>query len=154
MQRVAIVGAAGAGKAALAETLGDRMALAVHRPEPGTAPAAREAWARAVCAGPAWVIAAEGARCEAVAAAAADLVIWLDMPLALRLWRLARRGEPAARLRAELRAGLFHGLDLRSRHAALLKAEARARRVMRLGGPGAVRDLLAVLPPDGAVPVA
>lgn len=99
MQRIMILGQPGAGKSWLARELGARTGLPVihmdcihwqagwvERPL-----AEKLQLARAAEATPAWIFEGGLSATYDSRAARADLVIWLDLPLALRLWRVIRR---------------------------------------------------------------
>jgi adenylate kinase family enzyme len=99
MQRIMIIGAPGSGKSTLAVTLGARLGLPivhfdqifwtpgwVERPKAEQVVLAHEIEARA-----AWVCEGNFTRTWPSRAARADLVLWLDLPLALRLWRIVKR---------------------------------------------------------------
>ena len=99
MRRVMIIGAPGSGKSTLARALGDRLGLPVHhmdhihhlpgwvqRPTPD-----RVAMARAVEEQEAWVFEGGLSLTYPTRTARADLVLFLDLPVWQRLWRVARR---------------------------------------------------------------
>ncbi|MGA0601959.1 MATE family efflux transporter [Caulobacter sp. KR2-114] len=98
-RRIVVMGGAGAGKSTLARRLGERLGLPVTHLDrlfygPGWAPVGEDAFrarVAAALAGDAWVV--EGTYHEAAALSLprADLVIWLDRPTALRLWRTWRK---------------------------------------------------------------
>ena len=99
MQRVMIIGAPGSGKSTLARALGARLGLPVHhmdhihhlpgwvqRPTPE-----RIAMARAIEEQPAWVFEGGLSSTYATRTARADLVVFLDLPVWQRLWRVGKR---------------------------------------------------------------
>lgn len=99
MQRVMIVGGPGSGKSTLAQWLGEACGLPVYHMDhihhlPGWEPrpmAEKHAMAHAIEAQEAWVF--EGGMSSAydTRATRADTLIWLDLPVGLRLWRVTRR---------------------------------------------------------------
>lgn len=99
MQRVMIVGAPGSGKSTLARWLGARLDLPVHHMDhlhhlPGWEPRPdpeKQAMAHAIEATPAWVFEGGMSSTYATRAARADTLIWLDLPVGLRLWRVTKR---------------------------------------------------------------
>jgi adenylate kinase family enzyme len=123
MERVAIVGAAGAGKSVLAERLGRRTGLPVVHLDPmfwrdGWTPAPRDEAVRALAAairGDRWIV--DGNFLEAGEPGArfdrADTVIFLDLPRRTCLWRiLTRRVRDRGGSRPDLPEGCQEGLDL------------------------------------------
>lgn len=98
-RRVMIVGGPGAGKSTLARRLGEITGLPVRHMDlihwlPGWVERPREeklAMARAVEAEERWIFEGGLRRTYPTRAARADVVVWLDLPLALRLWRVLRR---------------------------------------------------------------
>lgn len=99
MQRVMITGGPGSGKSTLARVMGDRMGLPVYHMDkihwkPGWVPrdvAERIKMAHAVEAADQWVF--EGGFSETYdnRATRADTLIWLDLPVLLRFWRVVWR---------------------------------------------------------------
>jgi adenylate kinase family enzyme len=105
VRRVAVIGPVAAGKTTFARRLGAGLGLPVidlddvywrepHQPSP-------EAWAAEharLLAGPAWVIAGDYRATAPERLAAADTVVWLDLPVTtcvVRALRRHRRGYPA-----------------------------------------------------------
>lgn len=99
MQRVMIVGGPGSGKSTLAGMLGDRTGLPVfhmdhihwkenwvHRPMAEKIPLVK-----AVVAQDAWVFEGGMSTTYGERMARADTLIWLDLPVTLRLWRVTKR---------------------------------------------------------------
>lgn len=99
MRRVMIVGQPGSGKSTLARQLGQRTGLPVHHMDhihwmPGWVErpqAEKTRLARAVEAQETWIFEGGHSATYASRAARADLILWLDMPLPLRAWRILRR---------------------------------------------------------------
>lgn len=99
MKRIMIVGGPGSGKSTLARLLGERTGLpVVHmdhiRWQPGWIERARddeERLIREAHAEEAWI--SDGTYADSFAAriGRADTLIWLDLPVWLRLWRVLRR---------------------------------------------------------------
>lgn len=100
MQRIMIIGAPGSGKSTAAQLIGARLDLPVYhidrdvnwlpnwqeRPLEGRIKKAEEIAAR-----DRWVFEGSFSRTYATRLARADMLIWLDTPLALRLFRVTRR---------------------------------------------------------------
>ena len=135
-RRVMVVGGPGSGKSTLARRLGAITGLPVHHMDrihwlPGWVERPREekvAMARAVEAEERWVFEGGLSATYATRAARADALVWLDLPVALRLWRVARRW---AAWRGETRPDLPPGCPERLDPAFLayiLRSNARARR--------------------------
>lgn len=122
-RRILVTGANGAGKTVMAQALAtartlplfhnDAFALTTdwqHRPldqidEAREAVAATEMWI--IDGGPSIVL-------RGATLARADLVIWLDIPRGLRMWRILRRTlHHRGQTRAELPAGNAEGFGLR-----------------------------------------
>ncbi|MBB95854.1 MAG: hypothetical protein CML68_14835 [Rhodobacteraceae bacterium] len=99
MQRIMIIGAPGSGKSTLARAMADRLGLPVHFMDhihwkPGWVerdPAEKTEMVRAVIAQEAWVFEGGHSTTYAERLARAELLIWLDMGLSLRIWRVIRR---------------------------------------------------------------
>lgn len=99
MRRVMIVGGAGSGKSTMARALGARTGLPVYhmdhihwRPGWEARPRdARRAMALDVEARDAWIFEGGFSTTYVNRLSRADTVIWLDLPVALRLWRVTRR---------------------------------------------------------------
>ena len=121
MDRIMIVGAPGSGKSTLARALGGRTGLPVihmdhihweagwiERPR-----AERAVIIAAHEAAPRWIIEGNFRATTAARAGRADLVVWLDLPLPLRLWRVLRRQWTyRGRGRPDLPAGCEERLSL------------------------------------------
>ncbi|MES2626184.1 MAG: AAA family ATPase, partial [Pseudomonadota bacterium] len=88
MQRIAIIGCGGSGKSTLANTLGQKLGLPVHhldqlywRPTWIETPKAEwESLQQQLCNQPAWIIDGNYGGTMDLRLAAADTVIFLDMP--------------------------------------------------------------------------
>ncbi|MFA3918149.1 AAA family ATPase [Ruegeria hyattellae] len=99
MQRVMIVGQPGSGKSTLALHLGRATGLPVYHMDhlhwlPSWQPRPRAekiAMAHQIEARPCWVFEGGLSATYDNRLARADTVIWLDLPVALRLWRVTRR---------------------------------------------------------------
>jgi len=143
-RRIVVMGGAGAGKSTLARALGERLGLPVtHLDRLYFGPdwravgeaAFRDRVAEAL-AGDAWVV--EGTYHEAsqISLPRADLVIWLDRPALLRLWRSWNKvRRHRGQVRADRPDGCEEGFSLR--YAAMIfsfgawtgRVEASVRRV-------------------------
>ncbi|RYH04041.1 DNA topology modulation protein FlaR [Salipiger sp. IMCC34102] len=99
MQRVMIVGGPGSGKSTLARLLGAHTGLPVHHMDhihhlPGWKPrpmAEKRSMAHAIERQEAWIFEGGMSSTYASRAARADTLIWLDLPMPLRLWRVLAR---------------------------------------------------------------
>ena len=99
MRRIMIIGGAGSGKSTLARTLGDRFSLPVHHLDavfwkPGWVEPDRDdfnARVRGLIATDEWVIEGNYSRTWPERSDRADLIIFLDVPAHLRLYRTFRR---------------------------------------------------------------
>lgn len=99
MQRVMIVGQPGSGKSTLARALGSRTGLPVFHMDhihwqPGWVERPRAEkirLARAVEAQECWIFEGGLSATYENRLARADTVIWLDLPVGLRLWRVMKR---------------------------------------------------------------
>jgi len=99
MNRIMIIGGPGSGKSTLARTLGKRLGLPVthiDRLQFTTGwvevdPAARDRQIRAVIARDRWIIDGNYSSTVQERMNRADTLIWLDIAVLRRLWRVARR---------------------------------------------------------------
>lgn len=99
MQRIMIIGAPGSGKSTLARNLGVKTGLPVHHMDhihhlPGWAERPKPeklAMAHAIEAAPEWVFEGGLASTYDTRAARADLVVFLDLNVINRLWRVLKR---------------------------------------------------------------
>lgn len=100
MRRILIIGSAGSGKSTLARAIGDRLDLPVYHMDrevfwlPGWVErdkADQVAQVERIVAMDAWVFEGNNSSTFHLREARAELLIWLDMPIALRLWRAIRR---------------------------------------------------------------
>lgn len=99
MKRVMIVGGPGSGKSTLARALGERMGLPVyhmdhiHWQENWVERPRDERWSLAaeVERQEAWVFEGGLSKTYTNRLARADTLIWLDLPVGLRLWRVTKR---------------------------------------------------------------
>ena len=109
-RRIVIVGTSGSGKTTLARALAARFGIprieldALHW-EPGWTPAPPERFRErvlAAIAGERWVVDGGYSATRDLVWSRAELLIWLDYPLPLLLWRLFRRAVRRIRSREEL----------------------------------------------------
>ena len=110
MNRIVVVGSAGAGKTTIAAALAARLAVphveldALHW-GPNWAPAEREVFRARVAAalsGNAWTTDGNYSAVRDLTWGRADTLVWLDFPLSLIMWRLLRRTVRRVRTRQEL----------------------------------------------------
>ena len=120
MQRLVILGSAGAGKSTLATVLGGMLGLPVVHLDrfywrPGwvmTPLEEGDALARAALAEPSWVMDGNWSRTVPERLQACDTVIYLDLPTWVCLWRiLQRRVQYHGRIRPDLAPGCYEKLD-------------------------------------------
>jgi len=98
-RRIAIVGPGGAGKSTLARRLGERLGLPVIHLDaeywrPGWVEPPKPEWARRVrelTAGERWITDGNYGGTMEIRFAAADTIVFLDVPRGLCLWRVLRR---------------------------------------------------------------
>lgn len=123
MKRVMVVGGPGAGKSTFARALGDATGLPVVHIDlihwqPGWRERSRDEKTRMcleVEARDAWIFEGGHSATWTNRAARADTLIWLDLPIALRLWRVLKRiwqNRIQGRLRPDLPADCPERLDL------------------------------------------
>ncbi len=121
MERVAIIGSAGAGKSVLARKLGAITGLPVIHLDalfwhPGWVETPRPEWRtiqEGLVEGPRWVVDGNYGSTMDIRLAAADTVIFLDLPRALCLWRTLRRSfSPLGKDRPDMASGCPERLDL------------------------------------------
>lgn len=119
MRRVMIVGGSGSGKSTLARALGRRMGLPVYHMDrihwrPGWDPrprAARRAMALEIEARDTWIFEGGFSTTYANRLSRADTLIWLDLPVGLRLWRVTRRlVENYGQRRPDMAEGCVEGI--------------------------------------------
>jgi adenylate kinase family enzyme len=99
IHRVAIVGAPGSGKSTLARQLGHRLSLPVFRMDhihwkpawEERASDEKSAMARHVLAQEKWIFEGGFSKIQSERLERAQVMIWLDLPLGIRAWRIARR---------------------------------------------------------------
>jgi adenylate kinase family enzyme len=112
MQRIMIIGGPGSGKSTLARALGAHFGLPVYHMDrdvhwlPGweeRAKAEKTPLVERIVALDAWVFEGGHSETYALRASHADLMIWLDLPMPLRLFRVIRR---SLRDRGQTRADL------------------------------------------------
>jgi adenylate kinase family enzyme len=117
-----VVGGPGSGKTTLALALGRRTGLPVRHMDhvhwqPGWVERDRsekDRLTRAIHAEPAWIFEGGHSRTYDERAARADTLIWLDLPMGLRIWRVLRRTvRDYGRSRADLPPGCPEKFDPR-----------------------------------------
>lgn len=99
LDRIAVIGNSGSGKSRLARLMGARLDLPVihldrHFFLPGWQERSGSEWAAMLtrfAEGEAWVIDGNHTTYFAARRARADLIVWLDCPVWLSLWRVIRR---------------------------------------------------------------
>lgn len=170
MKRVMIVGGPGSGKSTLARSLGAMTGLPVHHMDlihhlPGWKERPRPekvAMAHAVEAQEAWIFEGGLSATYETRLARADTLIWLDLPVGLRLWRVTKRlFRYLGRNRPDLPEGCnerlhpetleFYAfiwrtrLTSRARIEALIRESAEGKAVFHFQSPKAVQQFLSRL---------
>ena len=144
VERVMIVGAPGSGKSTLARRLGEHTGLPVYHMDhihwkPGWTPRSLDEkipMAKQIEARPRWIFEGGMSATYENRVSRADTLVWLDFPVALRLWRVTRRSVLfAGTVRPDMAEGCpegfhretpeFYRYIWRSRHSS-------RRRVLRL----------------------
>ena len=169
MQRVMIVGAPGSGKSTLARRLGEVTGLPVHHMDhihhlPGWRQRPLEdrlRMAGEIERSERWIF--EGGLSDTYAhrAGRADLIVWLDLPLWLSLWRVSRRIlHYRGTVRPDMAPGCPERFDL-DFYRWILSSDRRTRwrnetlckrfpeKAVRLRRPGEVSRWLASVEPQG-----
>lgn len=173
MRRIALIGPGGAGKSTLARVLGERLGLPVFHLDglywkPGWVAPPRAEWLRLhahVVGGEGWIIDGNYGGSMDVRLAAADTVVYLDLPRGVCVWRALRRAVLGrGRSRPDMAPGCPERVDLkflwwiwtysaRRRPALMQKLSALPpdTRVLRLRSDREVRAFLrqVPVPPDG-----
>ena len=130
LQRITVVGAGGAGKSAFSLRLGTALDLPVvdlDQAFAGAAPAERAAIVGGLIQGERWILDGDHLPTQPARFAAADAVVFLDLPTAVCFWRLVRRAL-ANRGARRARGTAQHPLGGRWRTAAwVLRYRLRAR---------------------------
>lgn len=120
MRRIAIIGSGGAGKSILAKALGERLGLEVVHLDTlywksGWKETPKPIWTTIqenLVRRPSWIIDGNYGKTMDIRLAAADTIIFLDMPRGLCLWRaLKRRVQYHGRCRPDLTPGCPEQLD-------------------------------------------
>jgi adenylate kinase family enzyme len=120
MRRVMLIGSGGAGKSTLAVRLGERLGLPVVHLDarhwhPGWVATPDPEWRRevaALAAAPAWIIDGNYGGTLDLRLAAADTVVFLDLPRRVCLWRvMTRTVRTAGRSRPDMAAGCPERVD-------------------------------------------
>lgn len=118
--KIIIVGSGGAGKSTLARQLGEVTGLPVihldaHYWQPGWVETPREEWVRineGLVAGERWIIDGNYGGTMAMRVAAAQTIIFLDLPPIICLWRvLKRRVMYHGKTRPDLNEGCVEKID-------------------------------------------
>ncbi len=110
-RRILVAGRPGAGKSTLAVRIGAAAGLpyteldALHHGPNWTARPTFDADVAALATSPAWVTEWQYPQARPVLAAHADVLVWLDLPVRVTMWRLMRRTVHRVRHRTELWAG-------------------------------------------------
>ena len=165
MRRIAILGSGGSGKSTLARQLGERLGIEVIHLDalywrPGWVAPPGEEWValqRELVGRDAWVMDGNFGGGRELRLAAADTIVFLDLPRLLCLWRILwRRVRDAGRTRPDLAPGCYEGFDwaftrwvwrypseTRPKVVAQIAAYAAGRRVVRLRSARAVREFVA-----------
>jgi adenylate kinase family enzyme len=121
MERVAIVGCSGGGKSTLARAMGERLGLPVTHLDnlywkPGWTESRLEEFrpkVDAVAAAPRWIIEGNFTSASALRFARADTIVWIELPVALCLWRaFSRMLLNFGRSRADLSPGCPERFDV------------------------------------------
>ncbi len=168
MKRIAIIGPGGAGKSTLARQIGAALGLPVihldaHYWHAGWTETPKDVWEQTVkelAGGGAWVMDGNYGGTMDLRLAAADTILFLDLPPLLCLWRVgARQLRYRGRTRPDMAAGCPERLTWfflkyiwnyrRDRRPGVLERMARhteGRELIHLQTPGQVRRFLEGLP--------
>ena len=159
MKRVLIIGSGGSGKSTLARQLGERLGLPVvhldaHYWNPGWVETPADEWRERVqrlIAQPEWVMDGNYGGTLDIRLAAADTVIFLDLPRIVCLWRIVTRAARYwGRTRPELAPDCPERLDWEFVVWVWTYPDRRRREILeRLRGLD--RTVALVLPSQGAI---
>jgi adenylate kinase family enzyme len=171
MKRVLVIGSGGSGKSTFARRLGERLGLEVIHLDtlywrPGWVETPKPEWQQAVAellARDAWVMDGNYSGTLAARVAAADTVVFLDLPRLVCLWRIVkRRAAYRRRSRPDVAVGCperltpefilwvwNYGRRTRPKVLALLAEHAHAKRVVRLRSAADVEKFLNGARTDG-----
>ena len=175
MKRIAIIGPGGAGKSTLARQIGGRLGLPVihldaHYWGAGWIEPPKDVWeqrVRGLAGGETWIMDGNYGGTMELRLAAADTIIFLDLPPLLCLWRVgARRLRYRGRTRPDMGPGCPERLtwvflkyvwnyrrDRRPGILGRMDRYAEGRRIVHLQTPGQIRRFLDGLPHlDSAAP--
>jgi len=148
MRRIAVIGPVASGKTILARFLGSRMAIPVVDLDDVYFSAARpltdDEWSefhRSLLEPERWIIAGDYRAVAGERFAAADTIVWLDLPRLVCLWRALRRASPASKADC-LRWIWRYPTRGREQTIALLREHAASAEVVHLRS---VRDVRAFM---------
>jgi adenylate kinase family enzyme len=144
MQRILVIGSPGAGKSTLSHEIARRTGLPLHHLDrmhwlPGWVERNRDeglAAIKAVLAQDRWIIDGNYGSSLPLRVARADMVVWLDYPTHLCLWRVLKRWwQHRSRARPDMTEGCPERLNLEFFHYVLVfRRNWRARNAKALAG--------------------
>ena len=175
MRRVMIVGAPGSGKSTLVRQMAKQLGLPVYHMDhlhhlPGWQPrplAEKQDMARAIEQRDEWIFEGGMSSTYDSRAARADTLIWLDLHIALRLWRVTKRlWQHYGKRRPDMAEGCVETIGAhtwefyvwiistrrsqRTKIAALAKNARPGLRIVHLTSPNAVASYVAQIDPGNA----
>jgi adenylate kinase family enzyme len=160
MQRIAIIGCGGSGKSTLAKALGALLGLPVHHLDrlywkPGWVEPPAAHWAalqNELCRQPAWIIDGNYGGTLEIRLAAADTIVFLDLPTRVCLWGALRRFLTyRGRTRPDMSEGCQEKLDWQYLRWIATYRSTRRRQIMQRLYPMSGAKRIAVLSSRRAV---